>query len=165
MKVAGSNPAIGIVFYTKNASKGIWCSGITRHFDCLEPSSSLGIPVAEWRSLVISSGSCPEDRWFKSTFCYFSRFHFIFHIVFFIGRDVNVLTNIAQWRSLAIAPDLGSGDRRFKSYLCNQRAVWWSVLFSTKIFSLLAFGRWANHIHLPLLSVFGSFKSGKSTYF
>lgn len=58
MKVAGSNPAIGIVFYTKNASKGIWCSGITRHFDCLEPSSSLGIPVAEWRSLVISSGSC-----------------------------------------------------------------------------------------------------------
>lgn len=137
MKVAGSNPAIGIVFYTKNASKGIWCSGITRHFDCLEPSSSLGIPVAEWRSLVISSGSCPEDRWFKSTFCYFSRFHFIFHIVSFIGRDVNVLTNIAQWRSLAIAPDLGSGDRRFKSYLCNQRAVWWSVLFSTKIFSLL----------------------------
>lgn len=54
----------------KNASKGIWCSGITRHFDCLEPSSSLGIPVAEWRSLVISSGSYPEDRWFKSTFCY-----------------------------------------------------------------------------------------------
>lgn len=113
----------------------------------------------------ISSGSCPEDRWFKSTFCYFSMFHFIFHIVSFIGRDVNVLTNIAQWRSLAIAPDLGSGNRRFEAYLCNQRAVWWSVLFSTKIFSLLAFGRWANHIHLPLLSVFGSFKSGKSTYF
>lgn len=47
MKVAGSSPAVGIVFYTKNTSKGIWCSGITRHFDCLEPSSSLGIPVAE----------------------------------------------------------------------------------------------------------------------
>lgn len=102
MKVAGSNPAVGIVFYTKNASKGIWCSGITRHFDCLEPSSSLGIPVAEWRSLVISSGSCPEDRWFKS-------------------------------------------------YLCNQRAVWWSVLFSTKIFSLLAPSGWIL-IHPLLLS-------------
>ena len=48
---------------------------------------------------------------------------FLGFILFFIGRDVNVLTNIAQWRSLAIAPDLGSGDRRFKSYLCNQRAV------------------------------------------
>lgn len=47
--------------------KGIWCNGITRHFDCLDPSPTLGIPVAEWRSLVISSGSYPEDRWFKSS--------------------------------------------------------------------------------------------------
>ena len=29
----------------------------------------------------------------------FSRFHFIFHIVSFIGRDIYVLTNIAQWKS------------------------------------------------------------------
>lgn len=54
MKVAGSNPAIGIVFYTKNASKGIWCSGITRHFDCLEPSSSLGIPVCRIEKFGLS---------------------------------------------------------------------------------------------------------------
>lgn len=54
MKVAGSNPAIGIVFYTKNASKGIWCSGITRHFDCLEPSSSLGIPVCRMEKFGLS---------------------------------------------------------------------------------------------------------------
>lgn len=43
------------------------------------------------------------------------------------------------------------GRRRFKSYLCNQRAVWWSVLFSTKIFSLLAPSGWIL-IHPLLLS-------------
>lgn len=53
----------------------------------------------------------------------FLGFILFFHIVSFIGRDINVLTIIAQWRSLAIAHDLGSWDRRFKSYLCNQRAV------------------------------------------
>ena len=60
--------------------KGIWCNGITRHFDCLDPSPTLGIPVAEWRSLVISSGSYPEDRWFKSTFCYFLGFILVIYI-------------------------------------------------------------------------------------
>ena len=34
--------------------KGIWCSGITRHFDCLEPSSSLGIPVCRMEKFGLS---------------------------------------------------------------------------------------------------------------
>lgn len=50
--------------------KGYGVIGNTTGFDPVIFSPTLDIPVAEWRSLVISSGSCPEDRWFKSTFCY-----------------------------------------------------------------------------------------------
>lgn len=48
---------------------------------------------------------------------------------------------------------------------CAIKELFGGQFFFQQRFSLLAFGRWVNHIHLPLLSVFGSFKSGKSTYF
>lgn len=74
-----------------------------RHFDCRISLVQIQLSLLQnGEAWSISSGSCPEDRWFKS-------------------------------------------------YLCNQRAVWWSVLFSTKIFSLLAPSGWIL-IHPLLLS-------------
>lgn len=79
MKVAGSNPAIGILYFMQKYPKGYGVIGNTTGFDPVISSSNLDISVCRMEKLGLSrqvhalkiGGSNPPSA-------IFSRFHFIF---------------------------------------------------------------------------------------